>query len=415
MNAISADTSRRSGQTDDLPGGGVGASVGILIADDERRVIAADKAVCDLFREPREALLGRPLLDLFKGEGEAEVICELLYGEPGKIERLRLKRESGDELVVEVSSLSARLPGQNLLLVRDLSAQIAFERERERIELEHRLSQRLEAVGQLAAGIAHEINTPIQFIGDSVRFLGEAMKDLRDLVARQRELCARAYSLTPEEIEQELDRAEQEVDLAYLDERAPAAIERVFDGVERVSTIVKAMKSFAHPSDQPTAPADLNEALETTLTVCRNEYKYVADIERELGKLPLVVCNLGDLNQVFLNLIVNAAQAIGEQSDGETKRGKIWVRSREDGDSVVIEIADDGPGIPEPAREHIWEPFFTTKEPGKGSGQGLAISRSIVERHSGTIRFESEPGKGTTFTLRIPIEPPKPEKESAAE
>ena len=246
-----------------------------------------------------------------------------------------------------------------------MSAQLAFEREREQIELEHRLSQRLEAVGQLAAGIAHEINTPIQFIGDSVRFLGDAVNDLRALVGRQRELCARAGSMEAAAVERELEEAEAAIDLGYLDERVPAALERVFDGVERVSTIVKAMKSFAHPSDLPTAPADLNEALETTLTVCRNEYKYVADVELELGKLPRVVCNLGDLNQVFLNLIVNAAQAIAEQAEGESRRGKITIRTRHEGAEVVIEIADDGPGIPEAEREHIYEPFFTTKESAK--------------------------------------------------
>jgi two-component system NtrC family sensor kinase len=176
------------------------------------------------------------------------------------------------------------------------------------------------------------------------------------------------------------------------------------EGVSRVTSIVQAMKRFAHPSSGDMAPADLNEALRTTLTVCRSEYKQVAEVELELEELPLVVCNVGDLNQVFLNLIVNAAQAMGEAAEETGTLGRISIASRLDGDHVVIDFADDGPGIPTELLERIYEPFFTTKEVGTGSGQGLAIARATVEQHGGSLGCRSVPGQGAAFSIRLPVD-----------
>ena len=285
----------------------------------------------------------------------------------------------------------------------DITARKRLEADSKRMELELRVSQKLDAVGQLAAGIAHEINTPIQFVGDSVHFLQDGFEDLQRLLADYREACA-TMTTGPqgEALMARLERAGEDADLAYLEERIPAAFKRTLEGVERVASIVRAMKEFAHPQTEQ-APADLNRALLTTLTVARNEYKYVADVETSLGTLPLVVCNLSDLNQVFLNLIVNAAHAIEDAQAGRSEKGAIRIATSLDGESAVITISDTGSGIPSDVRTRIFDPFFTTKAVGRGSGQGLAIARTIVDRHAGTLTFDSQVGAGTTFTIRLPV------------
>ena len=277
--------------------------------------------------------------------------------------------------------------------------------QREQIELELRLAQKLEAVGQLASGIAHEINTPIQYVGDSVHFLKTAFEDLQSLIERYQEGCT-VLAQQPEQAElvAAIRDAEDLADLEYLQENIPAAFTRTLEGIGHVTNIVRAMKEFAHPDQREKTRADLNQAVRTTLTVARNEYKYVADVTTELGELPQVLCYPGDLNQVFLNLIVNAAHAIADVVSGGTARGKITITTRQDGDWVEITIADSGGGIPEAIRDRVYDPFFTTKPVGKGTGQGLAIARSIVvDKHQGALKFVSEPGQGTTFYIRLPV------------
>jgi signal transduction histidine kinase len=198
--------------------------------------------------------------------------------------------------------------------------------------------------------------------------------------------------------------AEQAADFEYLIEHVPKAFDRALEGLERVTVIVRSMKEFAHPSSKAQAAADLNHAIESTLTIARNEYKYVADLECDFGELPPVVCCLGDLNQAILNIVVNAAHAIGDVVQGSERKGRISVRTRSEAGDAVIEIGDTGGGIPEKIMERIFDPFFTTKEVGKGTGQGLAIAHSVVvERHGGELSVQSEIGSGTTFTIAIPI------------
>ena len=274
----------------------------------------------------------------------------------------------------------------------------------ERLELDRRVSQRLEAVGQLAAGIAHEINTPLQFVGDSVTFLKDAVDELVALTGLYRETLYSEAAVPVEERRRMMREAEERADVEYLCERIPPAFARTADGIARVRSIVQAMKRFSHASVLEAAPADLNEALESTLVVCRNEYKYVANVVLELGELPEVTCNIGELNQVFLNMIVNAAQAI-EAAVGDTgQQGQIRISTRVEGNDAVIEIADDGPGIPPALLDRIYEPFFTTKEVGKGTGQGLALARATIERHAGSLECVSELGEGTTFRIRLPVQ-----------
>jgi PAS domain S-box-containing protein len=274
-------------------------------------------------------------------------------------------------------------------------------RDRKRLEQELRHAQKLESVGHLAAGIAHEINTPIQFVGDNIRFLQDAFDDLTRVVAAYRDLDGPARAA---DVLLQARKVEAEVDVEYLVGEVPQALDQTLEGVERVATIVRAMKTFAHPSTEDKAPADLNEAVCNTLVVANNEVKYAADVVTDLGDLPLVPCHLGDINAVLLNLVVNAAHAVTARVRDTGERGTITVRTRRDGDEVVIEVADTGVGIPPEIADRVFEPFFTTKEVGKGTGQGLALAYSIVyERHGGSIRFDSRPGTGTTFTVRLPV------------
>jgi PAS domain S-box-containing protein len=280
--------------------------------------------------------------------------------------------------------------------------------ERKQLEIELRQAQKLEAVGQLAAGIAHEINTPIQFVGDNTRFFRNSFDSLAKLISSYDKLREVAAGKVEAESLEDVAAARDEADWDYLKTEVPKAIEQTLDGVDRVARIVRAMKEFSHVDRSgKKAAADLNRALESTLVVARNELKYVADVVTEFGNIPLVMCQLGDLNQVFLNLFVNAAHAIEDVVRGTGRKGTIRVRTWEEKDHVVVSVSDTGTGIPEAVRQKIFAPFFTTKEVGKGTGQGLALARSVIDRHSGSLTFETEVEKGTTFFVRLPVSPPE--------
>lgn len=288
---------------------------------------------------------------------------------------------------------------------RQLQARLDAEsQERERIANELQLAQKLESVGRLASGIAHEINTPIQYVGDSATFLQSAQGDFGRLLSTYREALRRiAANESPAVVLESVRDAESAVDAEFLCAEIPRAFERTLEGVRRVAGIVVAMKEFAHPGGTERSAADLNQAIHTTLIVARNEYKYLAQAETDLGELPAVVCNIGELNQVLLNLIVNAAHAIAE-SGQDCATGRIKITTHTAHDQVSICVADNGCGIPRENLRKIFDPFFTTKAVGRGTGQGLAIARSIVvDKHGGTIDVQSEPGVGTSFVLCLPI------------
>ena len=276
--------------------------------------------------------------------------------------------------------------------------------EREILGQQLRQAQKLEAIGQLAAGIAHEINTPTQYVGDNTRFLQESWPSFKELIAITREIRQEA-SLGPVSSQtlQQFDALAQAADFEYLQTEIPRAIEQSLEGIQRVGKIVRAMKEFSHPGSEEKKLIDINKAIETTITVARNEWKYVAEIETHFDvDLPAVLCHAGEFNQVILNLLINAAQAMGDGSQG---KGKIVVTTARDQDWAEISISDTGAGIPEAVRSRVFEPFFTTKPVGKGTGQGLALAHTaIVRRHGGKIWFDSETGKGTTFYIRMPLQ-----------
>jgi signal transduction histidine kinase len=206
------------------------------------------------------------------------------------------------------------------------------------------------------------------------------------------------------QLQSELGRAEEEADFSYLFEEVPKALSQTLEGVGQVARIVRAMKDFAHPGSEDKAPADINRSLENVLVVARNEFKLIADVETHFGELPLVVCQISEINQVFLNLMVNAAHAIADTVKETGRRGAIKIDTRQEGDSVIVRIEDTGGGIPAAVQNRIFDPFFTTKEVGRGTGQGLAISRNfVVDRHAGSLTFETTVGVGTTFSVKLPI------------
>ncbi|MDH5666612.1 MAG: ATP-binding protein [Nitrospira sp.] len=289
----------------------------------------------------------------------------------------------------------------------------------EYLALEHDLSQaqKLESLGQLAAGVAYEINTPAQFVNDNMRFLSDACVDLYAVLNRHAAVLAAAKVGQPmTEAITQCEAEAQRVDLEYLVDEVPKAIAQSLDGVERVAKIVRAMKEFAHPGGEESAYEDLNKAIETTVEVSRHEWKYVADVTTALAPdLPYVCCQLGPINQVVLNIIVTAAHAIGDLVKGTNRKGQITITTRPMEGGVEIQITDTGGGIPDAIREKLFDSFFTTKPVGKGTGQGLAIARSVVDKHGGTIVVDSQMGQGTTFRIRLPVKPPEaPPLEKAA-
>jgi len=272
-----------------------------------------------------------------------------------------------------------------------------------RLELELRQADKLKAVGQLASGIAHEINTPIQYVGDSVTFMKEAFGGLLHLAKALRERSAECAD--PSATLAELVQIADDIEVEYLLAEVPLALEQTSDGVRRVAGIVSAMKDFGRKDGREKTLVDVSRCIQSTLIVAQNELKYVADVDVMLGELPPIFGYPGELNQVILNLLVNASHAVAQRFAGTAERGLIRVRSETRAGFVVISVADNGCGIPLEHQPRIFEPFFTTKAVGSGTGQGLAITRSIVvEKHGGTLSFESRPGEGTTFCVSLPTE-----------
>jgi signal transduction histidine kinase len=279
---------------------------------------------------------------------------------------------------------------------------VAALRSLEAAQAELTQSQKLTAIGQLAAGVAHEINTPIQYVGDNLTFLQKVFHQVVPVL----EAAAAAVDGDAEaaaKIREQLPKLK----LGRLVVQVPRALEQSREGVARVSTIVGAMKQFSHPSGGEKAEVDLSSAIESTITIARNEWKYVADVDMDIPEdMPPIVCLRDELNQVILNLVINASHAIAAVvGDGSKGRGLIRVTARIEGGCCEIRVSDTGSGIADAHKSRVFDPFFTTKPVGRGTGQGLAIAYNvIVEKHGGTISFESEVGRGTTFIIRIPHE-----------
>ena len=319
----------------------------------------------------------------------------------------RLQRRDGSWGFFEANLVGVPLddhgPMRVLAFSHEVTERHLAEVERQSMEVQLRHAQKLESIGHLAAGIAHEINTPTQYIGDNLRFIGEELGSLLQLLGQVKALAENP----PPDLPKALGDLFAKADLDYLREELPKATEQSLQGVGRVAAIVGAMKEFSHPGTEAKTPTDLNRAIESTVTVSRNEWKYVAELELDLDPdLPPVPCLPGEINQVVLNLVVNAAHAVGEVPREDGAKGHITVRTRREGNWAVVQVEDSGAGIPESIRSRVFDPFFTTKGVGKGTGQGLAIAHSVVvDKHGGQISFESAEGQGTLFSFRLPLVP----------
>jgi signal transduction histidine kinase len=305
---------------------------------------------------------------------------------------LRMVHRANDELESRVAKRTAELAAANSALLGEMA-------EREKIESQLRLAQKLEAIGQLAAGVAHEINTPVQYALHNVEFVADVWQDLAP-VLDDYERAAAGTSLDPERARRTWAAAAA----ARLRAEVPTALREAYMGLERISKIVLAINNFSHPGSETFRPADLNGAIENTVTVASNEWKYVAKVELDLDRsLPAVPCDLSALNQVILNLVVNAAQAIAAAHAGR-RPGRILISTRRLAEEAEIVVEDNGPGVPLEIRHRVFDPFFTTKDVGKGTGQGLAIAHRIVHRqHGGTLTVAQATIGGARFVIRLPL------------
>ncbi len=388
----------------------------VFMLDPENlRPLYVNRAVMEKSGYPMEQLLQMPLSDLFpdQGAGYFEEILDLLVnGERDVLQfECRMRSRDGEVHPVDVQLQYIELDGGTghiVAVLRDISRRKKVEEERKEMERQLLQAHKLEAVGQLAAGIAHEINTPIQYVGSNIDFLDESFRDVEKLMAhclRLRE--AAAQGRVPADMLQTMTEILEELDWEYLADEIPEAIAQSREGISRVSSIVRAMKEFSHPAGREKQPVDLNRLIETTITVARNEWKYVARVETDLAPdLPPVPCLADEMGQVLLNLLVNAAHAVGEKiaAGKEAGPGRITFTTRLADNMVEIRIADSGTGIAPEIRDRIFDPFFTTKEVGRGTGQGLAISLDVVaNKHGGSLTVESVPGEGATFIIRLPV------------
>ena len=385
----------------------------IAIVDRQGHRIYTSPSYTTVLGYSQEELQSNVGFDLVHPEDRLNVMnaaAESLVVGQGRVVEYRIRHRDGRWLTFESHGAVVRNPEGEidglLIVARDVTERKNAELDRTMMELQLRQAQKLESIGQLAAGIAHEINTPTQFIGDNTRFLSEAFRDLSELRRQFRDLLdAVRDGRADRELAGRIDETIRRIDLGYLESEIPSAIQQTLDGVERVAKIVRAMKEFSHPGTEEKTMVDINRAIESTVTVARNAWKYVADLELVLDpSLPAIPCLPGDFNQVILNLVVNSAHAIADVvGENSGRKGKITVSTALVGDQAEIRIADTGGGIPDHIRDRIFDPFFTTKPVGKGTGQGLAIARSaIVDKHGGTLHFETCMGQGTTFIITLP-------------
>ena len=344
------------------------------------------------------------LRDVFKlqglGEGDyGEMLASVRANKPWTME---FASAAANDPVTETRILVTPVNSEDGELV-NISVYYSDITDTKSLERQLMQAQKLESVGQLAAGVAHEINTPAQYVNDNIGFFKDSVDDIIAL------LDALTKMVHKEDVQVPADAIRsvlEEADAEYLQEEMPKAIAEAQDGIGRISKIVRAMKNFAHPSTE-ISPVDINGSIESTVTVASNEWKYIADMHLDLcPDLPAVPCNAGQINQVILNIIINAAHALEEHHGSDPgQKGQITVSTSHDDGWVEIRIADNGPGMPDSVRERVFDPFFTTKEVGKGTGQGLSIAfDAIVNKHGGKLDVVSEPGEGACFVIRLPLE-----------
>lgn len=357
----------------------------------------------------KKEIIGTTVLKLWKDKEERDKFTEILR-DKGLCENFEADfvHKNGNIITGLVSAKLLRLGSipHIISITRDITKLKEDEKEKERLKIELSHSQKLQSVGTLAAGIAHEINSPLQFTNDNVDFIANSYKDIIKLVGTYKELMMSCHT------DQDKDNAkstisglEKKINLDFLQKEMPDALSQTKDGIARIRKIVNAMKQYSNLNLEEKKAADINKTIENAEIITRNEWKYHAELVNEFDpELPFAECYEAELNQVFMNLIVNAAHATKDAVDLKlTEKGVIRIATSYTDNRILITIGDNGTGIPEKIKEKIYDPFFTTKEVGKGTGQGLAIAHKIIcEKHGGKIWFETEENKGTTFHIEIP-------------
>lgn len=370
----------------------------IMLAVDENGVIRQAQGPSIKHLCPDDDLVGRRAEDAFRP------YPELLFGFSEAI----AGREARQSILLGTRTFESHFSATTSDFVDAPCVYAMLFDATERQELEEKLmiAEKQETIGLLASGIAHEINSPMQFISDNIDFLHRAFVKLERFISRQM-LMLEVSSDSDLEIDKKaLSEIAEQIRLSYLVEQIPLALQQSLEGVERVVGISTSMREMSHRGNEEFAPTDINRAINTSLAVTRSEYKYVADIQLALDNdLPLISCQSWEIKQVLVNLIINAAHAISDcVTQGKYARGEITVRTQIEVDELVISVEDNGGGIPDELRDSVFLPFFTTKPPGKGTGQGLALARTIVEsKHRGKLELYSWPDEGTTFIIRLPI------------
>jgi PAS domain S-box-containing protein len=347
----------------------------------------------------------RQLIDMEDARNALQVFSDVLRTEKPRIGCvLQMVRKDKTRRQVGVSICLMKDDEGGKIGFRGIARDIS-ERKQQEAQQSHAL--KLEAIGQLAAGIAHEINTPIQYISDNARFLQDSFAEIEKVFASYGNLLSSAKrGAVTDGLIREAETLAAAIDLDYLREEIPKAIGQSLEGLDNVAKIVSAMKQFSHPGTEGKAMMDVNRAVQSAVAISRNEWKYVAEIITDLDpSMPAVPGIPGEFNQVLLNMIINAAHSVADVLDGTSgEKGRITITTRRVDPWAEIRVSDTGTGIPKEIRGRIFDPFFTTKEVGKGTGQGLAISHSVIaNKHGGTIEFETETGKGTTMIIRIPL------------
>jgi len=385
------------------------AREGVFTTDRQFHLTFVNESFESMMEASTAQLLHAPLASFIRAEDLEDHALRLDTQREGKSENFEriLVLPNGSQRFVMISATPIMAEDGEFdgifAMITDLTEQKRSETERLQMETQLRHAQKLEAIGQLAAGIAHEINTPTQYIGDNAVFLRDSFVNVLGFLNGLQDRVNLAASLDCENLKSEL----RALDLDYLKEEIPRALQQSLEGVSRVSKIVSAMKDFSHPGGAGRERVDLNRAIESTITVSRNEWKYVATLETDFDPtLPPVPCYPSEFNQVVLNLLVNAAHAIAEANGGKDAgpMGLIRVSTHNLVNAVEIRISDSGTGIPKQIQSRIFDPFFTTKAVGKGTGQGLSIARAvIVDKHGGTIEVCSEPGQGALFIIQLPL------------
>ncbi|KLN65052.1 MHYT domain-containing protein [Vibrio sp. VPAP30] len=377
---------------------------GVIIVDQEGMIESVNDMGLRMFDYQREMIDNQNIEDLMPAFDKVS----LQNGASSDLEhRSNLTTEGikkdGRSFPIEVSLSAIAIRNQETKLfncvIRDIS---------KRMELEQQLrqAQKLESMGQLAAGIAHEINTPTQYVSDNTIFLKDAFQTCLNTIGQIRETVERSDNESVDDLRQHIKSEIVDSDMDFIAEEIPLALDQSLEGLQRIGKIVKAMKSFSHSSNHEMHQVDIAEAIESTITIARGEWRYVAEVETNFdSRLPAIPCYRDEFNQVMLNFIINAAHAIEERygrQDGTL--GTIKISTHLEGNSALIRIQDNGTGIPKDIINRIFDPFFTTKDVGKGTGQGLSLAYSvIVDLHKGTISTESTEGEGATFTISLPL------------